>query len=177
MSSLEIVFKKVEELTPQELVEMNEVDHLAFYEEDGDDPWWQEWATPEMRFLGKEAGLVVSTVGLIRREILVGEKVCHIGGIGGVATLPARQRMGFAGRLMEASTDHMRYDPWYEYGMLFCDPKRISYYAKSGYSLIENRIYVRRNGERVSFVDTCMALPLRGLEFPAGDVDCQGLPW
>lgn len=177
MSDLEIVFRKVEELSPQELLEMNEVDHLAFYEEDGDDPWWQEWAAPEMRFLGKEADLVVSTVGLIRREIQVGGKICRIGGIGGVATLPAKQRMGFAGQLMEACTAYIRNDPWYDYGMLFCDPKRIAYYAKSGYALIGNRIFVHRDGERVLFVDTCMALSLRGLEFPAGDVDCQGLPW
>ncbi len=96
MSGLEIVFKPLEELTPLELEEMNEVDHLAFYEEDGDENWWQHWASPTLRWLGKVDGMVVSTVGLIRREILVGGNPFQIGGIGGVATRPDKQCLGYA---------------------------------------------------------------------------------
>ncbi len=173
----EVVFKKLEELTPSELEEMNEVDHLAFFEEDGDDDWWQDWAAPTMRFLGKENGKVVSTVGLIRREILAGGKSYRIGGIGGVATRPDRQRLGYARKLLTESTKFMRFDLWYQYGMLFCDPKRIPYYTKCGYSLIHNSVFVWRGEERKSFSESCMVIDLHGLAFPEGEVDCKGLPW
>jgi GNAT superfamily N-acetyltransferase len=173
----EIVFKNLEELTASELEEMNEVDHLAFFEEDGDDDWWQDWAAPTMRFLGKEDGRVVSTVGLIRREILVGGKPSRIGGIGGVATRPDRQKMGYAGKLLVESTRFMLSDTWYQYGILFCDPKRIPFYQKSGYTRITNSLYVRRESDRHLFPDPCLALDLRGLPFPEGEVDCLGLPW
>jgi predicted N-acetyltransferase YhbS len=177
MSPLEIVVKNLGDLTPLELEEMNEVDHLAFFEEDGDEDWWQDWQTPELRFLGMVGGRVVSTVGLIRREILVDSDPIRVGGIGGVATRPDRQRQGYAGKLLAESEKFMRTDPWYEYGMLFCDPKRVPYYAKFGYSTIQNRLFVRRNGERVHFPDTCMVLNLSGDSFPSGEVDCMGLPW
>jgi predicted N-acetyltransferase YhbS len=172
-----IVFKNLEALTPSELEEMNEVDHLAFFEEDGNDDWWQDWAAPTMRFLGKEDGRVVSTVGLIRREILVGEISYRVGGIGGVATRPDRQQLGYAGKLMAASKRFMKDDPWYQYGMLFCDPKRIPYYQKSGYVRISNPLYVRRDSDRHLFPDPCLVLNLRGNPFPPGEVDCMGLPW
>lgn len=177
MTALEIVFKSIENLTPLELEEMNEVDHLAFYEEDGDDDWWQEWAPPQMRWLMKEEGHVVSTVGLIRREILAGEIRLRIGGIGGVATRPDRQRLGYAARLMEASAQFMQSDPWFQYGMLFCDQNRIPYYSTCRYVLISNELYVRRNEARQPFTDSCMVLDLRGEPFPGGVVDCLGLPW
>ena len=177
MMGLEIVFRNLEDLSPLELEEMNEVDHLAFYEEDGDDDWWKDWASPTMRFLGKENGSVVSTVGLIRREILVDGKPYGIGGIGGVATRPDRQKMGYAALLLAESTRYMRTEPNYQFGMLFCDPKRISYYKKCGYDQISNQVYVRRGNERHLFPDPCMALELWEFPFPIGEVDCMGLPW
>jgi len=173
----EIVHKNLEELTPPELEEMNEVDLLAFYEEDGDEDWWQDWASPTIRFLGKENGRVVSTVGLIRREIVVGGIPYRIGGVGGVATRPDKQQLGYAGRLLAESTRFMKNDPWYQYAMLFCDPKRIPYYQKSGYAQITNPLYVRRESDRHLFPDPCMALELREYPFPIGEVDCMGLPW
>jgi GNAT superfamily N-acetyltransferase len=177
MMDLEIVFRNLEDLSPMELEEMNEVDHLAFYEEDGDDDWWKNWASPIIRFLGKENGRVVSTVGLIRREILVDGKPYCIGGIGGVATCPDRQKLGYAALLMAESTRYMKMEPDYQFGMLFCDPKRIPYYEKCGYEQISNEVYVWRGNERHLFPDTCMALELREYPFPLGDVDCMGLPW
>ena len=89
-TNFEIVFKNIGELTPTEHEEMSEVDHLAFFEEDGDDDW-SRWASPTMRFLGKEDNRVVSTVGLIQREILVEGIPYRIGGVGGVATRPDRR--------------------------------------------------------------------------------------
>jgi GNAT superfamily N-acetyltransferase len=175
--NFEIVFKNIGELTPTEHEEMNEVDHLAFFEEDGDDDWWQDWASPTMRFLGKEDNRVVSTVGLIQREILVEGIPYRIGGVGGVATRPDRQKLGYAGRLLTETKRFMNDDPWYEYGMLFCDPKRIPYYQKSGYERISNSLYVRRESDRQLFPDPCLVLDLRGNIFPPGEVDCMGLPW
>jgi GNAT superfamily N-acetyltransferase len=177
VSELEIVFKPLEKLTPLELEEMNEVDHLAFFEEDGDENWWQDWAAPTLRFLGKMDGRVVSTVGLIRREILVGGNPYRIGGVGGVATRPDKQQLGYASRLLAEATRIMTEDLWFQYAMLFCDPKRVPYYQKSGYARITNPLFVRRESDRHMFPDPCMVLVLRGIPFPPGEVDCMGLPW
>ena len=85
--------------------------------------------------------------------------------------------MGYAALLLAESTRYMRTEPNYQFGMLFCDPKRISYYKKCGYDQISNQVYVRRGNERHLFPDPCMALELWEFPFPIGEVDCMGLPW
>jgi aminoglycoside 2'-N-acetyltransferase I len=174
---LEVLVKKMEELTSREREELNLVDHLAFFEEDGDSDWWKDWATSEICFLGREAGKIVSNVGMITREILVGGIPVTVGGIGGVATRPDRQRQGFAAALLAESQKYMAADPVYQFGMLFCDPKRTVYYGKSGYRQMTNQVFIRRGTERHLFPDTFMVLELRGYPFPEGEVDCMGLPW
>jgi aminoglycoside 2'-N-acetyltransferase I len=174
---LEIMVRKITDLNPREQEEMSLIDHLAFYEEDGDNDWWQDWSPSEICFLGKEEGKIVSNVGLITREVLVNGEPIMIGGIGGVMTRPDRQYRGYAAKLLEEAREFMLADPIYQFGMLFCEPKRAHFYSKAGYVTKTNPVFVRRDGKRKAFPDHFMVLELRGEPFPKGDVDCMGLPW
>lgn len=177
MAELEIVFRRSAELTSDESTQLDEVDHLAFSEVIEEAPDFSEWAMPELHFLGKLDGRVVSNVGLITRTIRVAGSPLVIGGIGGVATLPIYQRSGYARQLMDESSRFMHSHREYEYGMLFCSNERIPYYNRCGYRVIDNPVFVLQGGTRQPFKDTCMVLELRGKPFPEGEVDCQGLPW
>lgn len=177
MAGLEIVFRKKADLTPEERVQVDEVDRLAFDDVLGGEAEEMEWVAPELHFLGKLEGRVISNVGLITRAILVGGERVTIGGIGGVATLPEMQRHGYAGSLMDEAARYMKEHSDYRYGMLFCDVSRVPYYNRFGYQRIDNPVFIKRNGKTEPFLDICMVLDLRGLPFPKGEVDCQGLPW
>lgn len=177
MAELEIVIRSKSDLSPEERVQVDEVDRLAFSEIMDEASDEMDWIAPEMHFLGKHAGRVVSNVGLIMRKILVNAEPVVIGGIGGVATLPEMQRRGYAGLLMDEAARYMKEHSEYQYGMLFCDDSRVPYYKRLGYLRIDNRVFIRRNGKTEPFADTCMVLELRGNPFPKGEVDCQGLPW
>lgn len=174
---LEIFFRRVMDLTTEERTQLDEVDHLAFSEVIDASADGMEWVTPELHFLGKLDGKVVSNVGLITRSILVAGKVVIIGGIGGVATHPKLQRQGYARQLMDEAGRYMLKHSEYEFGMLFCDIIRVPYYRQCGYRVIDNPIFITPKGIRQPFHDTCMVLELRGKPFPHGEVDCQGLPW
>ena len=52
-------------------------------------------APPVWVVLVKSAGCVVSHAGVLQRVVLVGDQGVHVGGIGGVMTLPEWRRRGW----------------------------------------------------------------------------------
>lgn len=177
LPELEINFRRTEDLSPEELAQSQEVEDLAFCGDALNDAKDREWEMPELHLLGKLKGRVVSVVDLIPRTITVSGKPVRVCGIGGVATHPQYQRNGYARTLLMEAERIMRGQADYEYGMLFCDSELIPYYNKSGYRVIENPIFALKKGVLEVLPYTCMVLELRGISFPKGEVDCQGLPW
>lgn len=175
---LQITFQDVDSLSAELKEEIDAVDHLAFCYQEGEDDDGIEWANSSTWFvLGRLDGRLVTQIGVLNRMIQAGGQELSIAGVGGVATHPDFQRRGFAAHLLQAAAEQMRRLGGYDFAMLYCNPKLIPYYAKSGYRQVVNPIYILQHGQRVLFEDHQMVLPLSGKLWPEGDVDVNGPPW
>jgi aminoglycoside 2'-N-acetyltransferase I len=175
MTDIDISFIPQDKLTEVEKTEIRVLLALAFK----DDPVTDlEWAKPHFNFIARRQGSIVSYTGLLWRRVLVGGQAVTVGGIGGVATRPGQRGQGYARRLLEAATDYMRQDGRYEFVLLFCYDKRISYYTGLGYELIGNEpFYILSKGKRLKFTINRLILPLTSRAWPSGEVDLLGPPW
>jgi GNAT superfamily N-acetyltransferase len=177
-TKLQITFQDVACLSKELQEEIDAVDHLAFCYQGAEDDDSIEWANSSTWFaLGWLGGRLVTQFGVLNRTIQAGGQNLSIAGVGGVATHPDFQRRGFAADLLQAGADQMRRLGGYDFAMLYCNPKLIPYYAKSGYRQVVNPIYILQHGQRVLFEDHQMVLPLSGKPWPEGDVDVNGPPW
>ena len=177
-TKLQITFEDVASLPKELREEIDVVDHLAFCYQGEEEDDGIEWANSTTWFaLGWLDGRLVSLLGVLNRTISIGGQSLSIAGIGGVATHPEFQRRGFAAVVLQAAAEEMRRLGGYDFAMLYCNPKLIPYYAKSGYCQALNRIYILQHGQRVLFEDHQMVLPLSGKPWPDGDVDVNGPPW
>jgi len=177
-TKLQITFEDVVSLSKELREEIDAVDHLAFCYQEGEEDDGIEWANATTWFaLGWLGGRLVSQLGVVDRTIYIGGQSLSIAGIGGVATHPDFQRRGFAAIVLQAAAEQMRRLGGYDFAMLYCNPKLIPYYAKSGYRQALNLIYILQYGQRVLFNDHQMVLPLSGKPWPEGDVDVNGPPW
>jgi len=180
-TKLQITIQDADCLSKELKDEIDIVDHLAFCVDGQENDDGIEWSMSSTWFvLGRLGDKLVSQIGIVDRTILAGGQSLVIGGVGGVATHPDFQRRGFAAMLLQAAAEQMRRrgsgDP-YDFAMLFCDPKLIPYYAKSGFRQVNNPIYILQSGRRVLFEDHQMVLPLSGKPWPEGDVELNGPPW
>ena len=177
-TKLQITFADVVSLSKELREEIDLVDHLAFSYQGEEEDNGIEWANATTWFtLGWLGGRLVSLLGVVDRTIYIGGQSLSIAGIGGVATHPEFQRRGFAANVLQAAAEQMRRLGGYDFAMLYCDPKLIPYYAKSGYRQVLNRIYILQHGQQVLFEDHQMVLPLSGKSWTDGDVDVNGPPW
>jgi aminoglycoside 2'-N-acetyltransferase I len=175
--ALQIVWKSDDEFSPDEKKQLDLIYTLAFHDEEPDKENI-EWEWPFYHYLGKIDGVIVSNVGIVRKEITVKGRTIVVGGVGGVVTHPDWRRMGFARLLMDKAEEYLRRNSSeYEYGMLFCDKKMVPYYGKGGWVQIENLVYITWKKERKISDEICMVLQLSEKEWPPGEVDTQGPPW
>jgi aminoglycoside 2'-N-acetyltransferase I len=175
---LQIVSKIFAELTVDEKRQFEELDRIAFPEVEESESFEDNTSdSPGFLFFGKVNGIIISKVSLIKRIVQVGNEDVTIGGIGGVATHPDYRQRGFAGILVEKAGSYLKSHLEYEFGLLFCDPKKIPYYGQFGYKVVDNPLYIRLNGKRLLFEDTKMVLSLRSKPWLDGDVDVNGPSW
>ena len=177
-NALTIIIQSTASMTKELEHEIDNLDHLAFSMNGEQEDNGIEWVMSSTWFvLGRLGCRLVSQVGVVDRTIQVAGQSLAIGGIGGVATHPDFQRRGFAAILLQAAKDEMIRRGGYDFAMLFCDPKKIPYYAKNGFRQVHNPIYIHQSVGRVLFEDHQMVLQLSGKPWPEGDVDVNGPPW
>lgn len=80
-----------------------ETQHLYGWDDDifGADVFKLRWRPKDLHFLLEIDGDAVSHVGVLKHEISVAREPVKVGGGGGVVTLPAWQRRGYARELMQ----------------------------------------------------------------------------
>lgn len=171
---LEVAEKSVEELTRGEKNQVDEITNLAFAADVSEDLCW---SSPERYILGKIDDRVVSVVGILYRQIHVGEKLVWIIGVGGVATHPDFQRRGYSSSLMRKAGDVIRGEKKVSFGLLVCGSHRVAFYGRFGWQLMNAKMYFECRGERRLYKETVMIFSSSKESWPDGEVDLLGGPW
>jgi hypothetical protein len=169
-----IEIKPAAELTEEEHTQMAEIDRLAFAGQPGED---LEWSDSDWVVLGRMDGRLVSQLGIVCRNVRVGDTVVPVGGVGGVATHPDFVRRGFAGQNLTLTTDFLRDRLGVQFGLLICAPERTAYYGKFGWLSMTAPMYFEFKGGQRLFDAPVMILPLGSACWPDGAVDLCGKPW
>ena len=139
--------------------------------------WTSAEDTP-WRVLLWDGDRLASHVGILEREIRVGEQPVTVAGIRSVMTLPALRGRGYGSRAVGRANEFVAAElPASEFALLVCLDSRIALYRRLGYELVgEPTVFEQPGGPTVNEINT-MVRPFRGRAWPSGRVDLRGLPW
>lgn len=135
------------------------------------------WSKADWRVLLRRGDEIVSGLMMVEREIRAGERRLRVAGVGDVATLPQWRRRGYAGLVLERAAAFMRDELDAEFGHLFCAPSLVAYYSRFGWVRVEGPAHIEAPWGPEVFPEETMVLPLRGTDWPPGEMDLEGLPW
>ena len=142
----------------------------------GADAFNLRWRPKDLHFLLEIDGIPVSHVGILKHDVLVAGEPMKVGGVGGVVTLPAWQRHGYARELMQHTVDFL--SRWeIDAGFLFCMPWRVAFYESQGWQVVHQPVTVEQpNGEILSPLGV-MVIPTGKFVWPEGEIHLNSFPW
>lgn len=173
---MEIDIRLTQELTPAEYQQLFEWGEDIF----GAQVESIQWRSEEWHGIVYLDGQPVSHVGLLKQDITVGDRPVTVGGVGGVVTVPAVQKQGYAGRALAFAADVLYSKLQVDFGLLFCAERLIPFYVQHGWQFVTNQVMFDQPGRRekvVSPLMRAMVLPCRQSDWPDGTMDLKSLPW
>jgi hypothetical protein len=93
--------------------------------------------SPELdpvHFVAAEGELLISYASAIRLDLEHAGKTYQTYGFGNMLTFPSFRENGFGGQVLDMATDYIKQSK-VDIAILFCDPKRESFYAKRGWEI------------------------------------------
>ena len=136
------------------------------------------WAKPQWSVLLWVGEELVSRVGLLVRAAFHDGISKRIGGIGGVATHPAKQGQGLASKAMREAAKLFHEELNVDYALLFCRDHLVPFYGKLGWKPFEGKVFVEQPGDRIEFsANGAMVLHVKEKAPLDGVMDLNGLPW
>ena len=139
---------------------------------------WTPGEDTPWRILLWDGDRLASHVGILEREIRVGDQAVTVAGIRSVMTLPALRGRGYASMAVSLANDFIAMElPRSEFALLICLDTRVPLYRRLGYEVVrEPTVFEQPGGPAVNPINT-MVRPFRGHPWPPGRVDLRGLPW
>lgn len=136
----------------------------------------REWSPPEWGVFVRDEGELVSYTGIVIREVVAdGTKVLG-GGIGGVATHPARRGKGYAPLGMGRALDFMNSHD-VNFALLVCREGLVGYYESLGWRQFSGETFVTQHGVYELFTfNQVMVGDVKGTA-PTETIDLLGPPW
>jgi GNAT superfamily N-acetyltransferase len=107
--------------------------------------WGEDWSAEDrfrtrlwrddraVHFVRADGNLLVSHAQIVVPDLERAGRPLRIAGVGGVMTYPQFRGEGHGTAVMRRATDHIRTDPSFDVGMLFCDPDVIPFYERFGW--------------------------------------------
>ena len=134
------------------------------------------WRPKDLHFLVDLDGEAVSHVGVLRHEVSVAGQLLTVGGVGGVVTIPAFQKKGYARELMQHTARF--FENWQvDAGLLFCLRRRVPYYESQGWQVVPHPVLVEQPSGEIASPLEVMVLPLGKGRWPDGKVKLNSFPW
>jgi GNAT superfamily N-acetyltransferase len=168
---LTLEIKPENDLSPERKAALDEM----FNREFGRDPL--VYAGAGWYAMGILDGSLVGRVGILTREISVGQELLQVGGICGVVTTPEYRGRGIASALLEDSVALVRNRLRLPFALLTCRLKLEAFYQRLGWKTVDGQtVFTQPDGVR-----TCkgltMVLECGPRAWPEGPIDLRGLPW
>jgi len=136
------------------------------------------WAKPQWSVLLWEGEELVSRVGLLVRDGSHEDIPKRIGGIGGVATHPAKQGQGLASKAMRKAAKLFHEELKVDYALLFCRPHLIEFYKRLSWKPFQGKVFVEQPEGKIEFsANGAMVLDVKEKAPLDGVMDLNGLPW
>lgn len=178
MTSLDIRFIPLAEMTAELQSQFDALDRLAFDQVEEDHELESiHWAAPDWMAMGFLNGQLVTQLCIPKREILAGSARVWVAGIGGMSTHPDFQHQGWGSGLLAATRTFMRDTVQVPFGLLICADQTQPFYEHSGWQHAADFLYFTQEHQRRLLKTSVMVLSLTGLAWPAGEIDLCGLPW
>ena len=89
-----------------------------------------------VHFVRADGDLLVSHAQIVVPVLEHDGRRLRIAGVGGVMTYPHFRGEGHGTAVMRRTTDHIRTDPAFDVGMLFCEPDTIPFYERFGWTTL-----------------------------------------
>ena len=136
-----------------------------------------EWE-PKTRFFHVfEAGELVANASFVARTVNVAGADLPVVGIGGVVCRPEARGRGHATAAIAAALAYGRAVTGADFGMLFCLPRLVPFYARNGWELLPHPVLILQPAGTVASPLQVMVNPLAGRDWPEGPVRVNGRPW
>ena len=136
------------------------------------------WARPQWSVLLWDGKELVSRGGLLVRDAFHDGTQKRIGGIGGVATHPAKQGQGLASKAMREAKKLFHEELKVDYALLFCRPHLVEFYKRLSWKPFEGKVFVEQPNGKIEFsVNGAMLLDVKEVAPLDGTLDLNGLPW
>lgn len=137
------------------------------------------WGEAEMSAqIRDENGRIVSTAGVLFRDVLSDGAQERVAGVCEVATLPEYRGQGLGERVMRRVQRVILDDTTVEFGLLLCPPERIGWYGKLGWERFEGEIMCLHGDVRQVFSGGIpMTFGRDGGRIWPQIIDLQGDPW
>jgi nodulation protein A len=134
------------------------------------------WRAAELHVVGYLDGAPVTHVGLVRQTVGVGKDETVVGGVGGVVTVPSRQKQGLARQCLVKSHEVMRSEFGVAHGFLFCPDGLLKFYGGAGWKQIFEKVMIDQPQGKVTAPLLSMVMSFSA-PWPSGTVDLRSLPW
>ena len=153
--------------------------HLFFFEPDVFSlaSFGLQWEPKARHFHVYESGELVANAGVVARTVDVGGCAVNVVGIGGVVCRPEARGRGHATAAVAAALAHGAAVMGAEFGLLFCLPRLLPFYARTGWQRLQEPVWIEQEGTTVRSPLELMAKRLSRRPWPAGEVRVNGLPW
>ena len=178
------VADRVVELLPSGDINGRDRERLTQMEHDVD--WGTPAGTEPLRFgdgdrwrvLVRDGGQIASTVQILERSVMVGERPLTVAGIAGVMTAVDFRGRGHASAAMERAATFLTTDRGMTFALLVCWPSRVSFYERLGWRVHHGETVCEQPGG-TRIIDLMRVMILDGDQCPLPDVriDLRGLPW
>ncbi|MEM8611427.1 MAG: GNAT family N-acetyltransferase [Cyanobacteria bacterium P01_H01_bin.105] len=135
------------------------------------------WRPKDLHFLFYLDGEPTSHVGILKHVITVHGESVMVGGIGGVVTVPAAQKKGFARRLLQHTANFLEREWQVAAGLIFCLPGMVAYYEALGWQTVEGSVLIEQPNGKIPSPLQVMVLSLHKKEWLDGKIELCSLPW
>jgi len=119
----------------------------------------------------------VSHAAVLKHHAHANERAVLIGGIGGVVTIPAAQRRGYAAMLLSHATDFLHKEWSVDFALLFYIDRVRGYYERRGWRHVACEVLLDQPGGKVPSPFHVMTMPFKP-EFERIDsLDLNSASW